>query len=131
MRDPRALHSSRTPRAQRRPEGAVAVIGRAAAAVVSLAILLVPAAVAPGEQRAPRVGTGWWEVSANAATVRIDHFGGDTVIGLAGSGDRVEVVDTWTSPLGARWAKVLVSRTRVTGWVLWSLLTHRDPSPEP
>ncbi|MFD5465238.1 hypothetical protein ACFWIQ_20765 [Kitasatospora sp. NPDC127059] len=109
----------------------MAVIGRATAAVLSLAILLVPAAVTPGEQRTPAVGAGWWEVSANAANVRIDHFGGDTVTGLARSGDRVEVVDTWTSPLGARWAKVLVTRTRVTGWVLWALLTHRDPPPEP
>ncbi|MFI9362079.1 hypothetical protein ACIG5E_13615 [Kitasatospora sp. NPDC053057] len=109
----------------------MAVIGRATAAVISLAILLAPATVTPGEQRPPRVGTGWWEVSASAANVRIDHFGGDTVIGLARSGDRVEVVDTWTSPFGARWAKVLVSRTRVTGWVLCSLLTHRDPPPEP
>ncbi|MFJ4187890.1 MULTISPECIES: hypothetical protein [unclassified Kitasatospora] len=109
----------------------MAVIGRATAAVLSLAILLVPAAVTPGEQRAPRVGAGWWEVSANAANVRLDHFGERTVIGLARSGDRVEVVDTWTSPLGARWAKVLVTRTRVTGWVLWPLLAHRDPPPEP
>ncbi|MER7581527.1 hypothetical protein [Kitasatospora sp. NPDC097691] len=53
------------------------------------------------------------------------------MIGLAGSGDVVEVVDTWTSPLGARWAKVLVARTRVSGRVLWSLLAHRDPAPEP
>ncbi|MFJ9772258.1 SH3 domain-containing protein [Kitasatospora sp. NPDC101157] len=109
----------------------MAVIGRATAGVVSLAILLVPAAVTPGEPRAPRVGTGWWEVSASAANVRVDHSGGDTAIGLAQSGDRVEVVDTWTSPLGSRWAKVLVTRTGVTGWVLWTLLTHREPHPEP
>ncbi|MER7673049.1 hypothetical protein ABTY61_31965 [Kitasatospora sp. NPDC096128] len=109
----------------------MAVIGRATAAALSFTILLVPAAVTPGEQRAPRVGAGWWEVTANAANVRRDHFGGDTVIGLARSGDRVEVVDTWTSPLGARWAKVMVARTRVSGWILWPLLTHRDPLPEP
>ncbi|MFJ3221097.1 hypothetical protein ACIPLC_34885 [Kitasatospora sp. NPDC086801] len=36
-----------------------------------------------------------------------------------------------TSPLGARWAKVMVARTRVTGWILWSLLAHRDPPAEP
>ncbi|MBV2155465.1 hypothetical protein [Kitasatospora sp. SUK 42] len=109
----------------------MAVIGRATASVVSLSILLVPAAVSPGDVRASEVGAGWWEVSANAANVRIDHFGGDAVIGLASSGDQVEVVDTWTSPLGARWAKVMVDRTRVTGWVLWSLLEHRDPAAEP
>ncbi|WP_316520160.1 hypothetical protein [Kitasatospora brasiliensis] len=109
----------------------MAVIGRAAATVVALGILLVPAAVTAGSDRLPEVGAGWWEVSANAANVRVDHFGEDTVIGLATSGDRVEVVDTWTSPLGARWAKVMVVRTRVSGWVLWSLLTHRDRSTEP
>ncbi|GAB7185991.1 hypothetical protein ATKI12_5822 [Kitasatospora sp. Ki12] len=109
----------------------MAVIGRATAAVLSLAILLVPAAVTPAGERAPEVGAGWWEVSVSAANVRTDHFGEDTVIGLARSGDVVEVVDTWTSPLGARWAKVMVARTRVTGWVLWSLLAHRDPSSEP
>ncbi|MFD8783314.1 hypothetical protein [Kitasatospora sp. NPDC059599] len=46
-------------------------------------------------------------------------------------GDVVEVVDTWTSPLGTRRAQVMVTPTRVTGWVPWSLLAHRDPSPEP
>ncbi|MER6302951.1 hypothetical protein ABT247_25820 [Kitasatospora sp. NPDC001539] len=107
----------------------MAVIGRATAAAVSLAILLVPAAVTPGEQRPPTVGAGRWEVAATAANVRLDHFGGDPVVGLATSGDQVEVVDTWTSPLGARWAKVLVTRTRVTGWVLWSLLVHRELQP--
>ncbi|MEU8924912.1 hypothetical protein AB0D10_28890 [Kitasatospora sp. NPDC048545] len=40
-------------------------------------------------------------------------------------------MDTWTSPLGACWAQVMVTRPRVTGWVPWSLLAHRDPSPEP
>ncbi|MET9179346.1 SH3 domain-containing protein [Kitasatospora aureofaciens] len=109
----------------------MAVIGRAAAGVVSLAILLAPVAVTAGDQQAPPVGTGWWEVSASAANVRVDHFGDNTVLGQAQSGDRVEVVDTWTSPLGTRWAKVLVSRTGVTGWVLWVLLTHSDPPPEP
>ncbi|MFJ8624597.1 hypothetical protein ACIRD3_17375 [Kitasatospora sp. NPDC093550] len=109
----------------------MAVIGRATAAVISLTILLVPAAVTPAAERPPEVGAGRWEVSANAANVRIDHSGGETVVGLAHSGDVVEVVDTWTSPLGARWAKVMVARTRVTGWVLWSLLAHRDTPPEP
>ncbi|MFI6155461.1 SH3 domain-containing protein [Kitasatospora sp. NPDC051170] len=104
----------------------MAVIGRATAAVIALAILLVPAAVTPEAARPPEVGTGWWEVSANAANVRRDHSGTDTVLGLARTGDRVEVLDTWTSTLGARWAKVLVARTRTTGWVLWSLLTHHD-----
>ncbi|MEU9047281.1 MULTISPECIES: hypothetical protein [unclassified Kitasatospora] len=99
--------------------------------MISLAILLVPAAVTPGGERPPEVGAGWWEVSANAANVRVDHVGGDTVIGLARSGDVVEIVDSWTSPLGAHWAKVMVVRTRITGWVLWPLLTHRDPPPEP
>ncbi|MBD0676666.1 hypothetical protein ACIQOW_21755 [Kitasatospora sp. NPDC091335] len=109
----------------------MAVIGRATATVVALGILLVPAAVTAGTDLAPEVGSGWWEVSANAANVRVDHFGEEPVIGLASSGDRVEVVDTWTSPLGARWAKVMVVRNRVSGWVLWSLLAHRDPSSEP
>ncbi|MEV7185029.1 hypothetical protein [Kitasatospora sp. NPDC093102] len=40
-------------------------------------------------------------------------------------------MNTWTSPLGARWARVMVVRTRVSGWVLRSLLVHRGPSPEP
>ncbi|MER7755997.1 hypothetical protein [Kitasatospora sp. NPDC097643] len=105
----------------------MALIGRASAAMLSLAILLVPAAATRGGERTPEVGTGWWEVSANAANVRLDHSGGDTVIGLARAGDRVEIVDTWTSPLGARWAEVMVVRTRVTGWMLWSLLAHHDP----
>ncbi|MFB7126031.1 hypothetical protein DR950_13050 [Kitasatospora xanthocidica] len=109
----------------------MAVIGRAAATVVALGILLIPTAVTAGTDLPPEPGAGWWEVSANAANVRVDHFGEETVIGLARSGDRVEVVDTWTSPLGARWAKVMVERTRVSGWVLWSLLAHRDPSSEP
>ncbi|MFF2544976.1 hypothetical protein ACFVUY_20720 [Kitasatospora sp. NPDC058063] len=109
----------------------MAVIGRAAATVVALGILLIPAAVTAGTDLPPELGAGWWEVSANAANVRVDHFGEETVIGLARSGDRVEVVDTWTSPLGARWAKVMVVRTRDSGWVLWSLLAHRDPSSEP
>ncbi|MFE6055611.1 hypothetical protein ACFQ6N_33100 [Kitasatospora sp. NPDC056446] len=109
----------------------MAVIGRATATVISLTILLVPAAVTPVADRPPEIGAGWWEVTANAANIRIDHFGGDTVIGLARSGDAVEVVDTWTSPLGARWAKVMVVRTRATGWVLWSLLAHHDPASEP
>ncbi|MFJ2576913.1 hypothetical protein [Kitasatospora aureofaciens] len=63
--------------------------------------------------------------------MRLGHSSGDTVVGLAGYGHRVEVVDTWTSPLGARRAKVMVARTRVTGWVLRSLLAHRDPPAEP
>ncbi|MFD8080464.1 hypothetical protein ACFV4F_02025 [Kitasatospora sp. NPDC059722] len=121
------LPSART---RRRAGAPVALIGRATAAVLSLTILLVPAAVTGGPHP-PEVGSGWWEVSANAANVRLDHSGGDTVLGLAHHGDRVEVVDTWTSPLGARWAQVMVVRTRVTGWVLWSLLTHHDPAAEP
>ncbi|MFJ9454611.1 SH3 domain-containing protein [Kitasatospora sp. NPDC101447] len=109
----------------------MAVTARATAAVLSLAILLVPAAVTPGDERPPAVGAGWWEVSADAANVRLDHSGGDTVVGLACSGDVVEVTDSWTSPLGARWARVMVARSGVTGWILESLLTHRAPPPEP
>ncbi|MGW3074916.1 MULTISPECIES: hypothetical protein [unclassified Kitasatospora] len=109
----------------------MAVIGRATAAVVALGILLVPAAVTAGTDLPPEPGAGWWEVSATAANVRVDHFGEETVVGLARSGDRVEVVDTWTSPLGARWAKVMVVRSRISGWVLWSLLAHSDPSSQP
>ncbi|WP_158835306.1 hypothetical protein [Streptomyces sp. NRRL S-350] len=99
--------------------------------MISVTILLVPAAVTPGHDRPREAGAGWWEVSANAANVRIDPFGGGSVIGLARSGDTVEVMDTWTSPLGARWAEVMVVRTRVTGWVLWSLLAHHGPPTEP
>ncbi|WP_224285409.1 hypothetical protein [Streptomyces sp. LS1784] len=109
----------------------MAVIGRAAATVVALGILLVPAAVTARADLPPELGAGWWEVSAGAADIRVDHCGGETVIGLTRSGDRGEVVDTWTSPLGARWAKVMATRTRVSGWVLWSLPAHRGPSPEP
>ncbi|WP_406193659.1 SH3 domain-containing protein [Kitasatospora sp. NBC_01560] len=119
------------------------LIGRAASAVLSLTILILPAVGATGGRAAtPRPdppgspgpagsGPSGWEVSAGAANVRRDHSVNDTVLGLARCGDRVEIVDSWTSPLGARWGKVVLARSRLTGWILWSLLTRRTPPDAP
>ncbi|MEV0534230.1 SH3 domain-containing protein [Kitasatospora sp. NPDC050463] len=112
------------------------LIGRAASAVLSLTILILPAVAAGGDHqsgagpgpRPPENGHAGWEVAAGAANVRRDHSVNDTVLGLTHCGDRVEIVDTWTSPLGTRWGKVVVTRTGLTGWVLWSLLTRHEPT---
>ncbi|MEU1509020.1 SH3 domain-containing protein [Kitasatospora sp. NPDC005748] len=115
------------------------LIGRTASAVLSLTILVLPAVAAGGDRpadadpvaRPPENGRTGWEVAAGAANVRRDHSVNDTVLGLTHCGDRVEVLDTWTSPLGTRWGQVAVIRTGVTGWVLWSLLTRHEPAAAP
>ncbi|MFE2726727.1 hypothetical protein [Kitasatospora sp. NPDC059327] len=115
------------------------LIGRAASALLSLTILILPAVAAGGDHpadarpgpRPPESGHTGWEVAAGAANVRRDHSVNDTVLGLTHCGDRVEILDSWTSPLGTRWGKVAVTRTGVTGWVLWSLLTRHGPADVP
>ncbi|MEV6979337.1 SH3 domain-containing protein [Kitasatospora sp. NPDC093806] len=108
-------------------------VGRAAWAALSLLVLALPAVAAGADRHpppdprsgpAPPGAPDGWVVTASAANVRRDHSVDEPVLGLARCGDRVEIVDTWISPLGARWSRVVVERTGVTGWVLWSLL-HR------
>ncbi|MED7955105.1 SH3 domain-containing protein [Streptomyces sp. BE303] len=111
-------------------------VGKTAWAALSLLVLSLPAVAAgtghhPAAGRAdapPPGGSGTWEVAASAVNVRRDHSVNETVLGLARCRDRVEIVDTWISPLGARWSRVVVGRTGLTGWVLWSFLSRPHPA---
>ncbi len=115
-------------------------IGRVSWTALSLLVLVLPATAAgtdhppPPERRAgppPQDTPRGWVVAASAAKVRREHSVDGVALGLARCGERVEIVDTWISPLGTRWSRVVVVRTGLTGWVLWSLLSHPAPSGHP
>ncbi|GAA2152504.1 hypothetical protein GCM10009760_49130 [Kitasatospora kazusensis] len=112
--------------------------GTMTSAVLCLAVLLTPAVVsgsatsarppaAPAEQAEQ---AGRWEVSATAANIRADHSTDAAIVGIAQRGDRVDLAESWTSPLGAQWREATVHRTGVTGWIHRSLIT-RHPLPDP
>ncbi|WP_030393001.1 SH3 domain-containing protein [Kitasatospora purpeofusca] len=115
-------------------------LGRVSWTALSLLILVLPAMAAgtdhppPPERHAgppPLNAPRGWVVTVNAANVRREHSVDAAVLGLAHCGERVEIVDTWISPLGTRWSRVVVVRSGLTGWVLWSLLGHPAPLGHP
>ncbi|MER6362193.1 SH3 domain-containing protein [Kitasatospora sp. NPDC001527] len=115
-------------------------VGRAAWAALSLLVLTVPAVAVATHDRPPpeprRVppppdAPRGWVVAASAANVRREHSVDGAVLGLARCGDPAEIVDTWISPLGTRWSRVVVAPDGLTGWMLWSLLSHPAPPGRP
>ncbi|MER7706766.1 SH3 domain-containing protein [Kitasatospora sp. NPDC097605] len=115
-------------------------VRRASWAALSL-LVLVLLAVAVGSDHRPPPGPHsgppppdtprGWVVAASAANVRREHSVDGTVLGLARCGEPAEIVDTWISPLGARWSRIVVAPSGLTGWVLWSLLDHPARPGEP
>ncbi|MFB7470521.1 SH3 domain-containing protein [Kitasatospora sp. NPDC056184] len=112
-------------------------VGRAAWASLSLLVLtLLAVAVGtdhpspPPEQPPgppPADAPHGWVVAASAANVRREHSVDGAVLGLARCGEPAEIVDTWISPLGTRWSRIVVGPSGLTGWVLRSLLSHPAP----
>ncbi|MFE7558155.1 hypothetical protein [Kitasatospora sp. NPDC057500] len=115
-------------------------VGRASWAALSLLVLvLLAVAVGIGHRPPPERHPGppppeppqGWVVAASAANVRREHSMDGVVLGLARCGERAEIVDTWISPLGTRWSRIVVVPGGLTGWVLWSLLDHPAPPGGP
>ncbi|MFE2110780.1 SH3 domain-containing protein [Kitasatospora sp. NPDC059463] len=99
--------------------------------VVTLLVVAVETDHRPPPERPPgppppeaRAG---WVVAASAANVRREHSVDGAVLGLARCGEPAEIVDTWISPLGTRWSRIVIAPSGLTGWVLWSLLSHPAP----
>ncbi|MFE6872091.1 SH3 domain-containing protein [Kitasatospora sp. NPDC057692] len=112
-------------------------VGRATWASLSLLVLVLlvvavgtdhlsPPAEQPPGPPPPDAPRGW-VVAASAANVRREHSVDGTVLGLARCGEPAEIVDTWVSPMGTRWSRIVVGPSGLTGWVLWSLLSHPAP----
>ncbi|MFB6893398.1 hypothetical protein ACFCX4_29235 [Kitasatospora sp. NPDC056327] len=106
-------------------------VGRVTWAALSLLVLALPAVAAVADHRpSPERRTGplladaphGWVVAASAVNVRSEHSVDEPVTGLAGCGERVEIVDTWISPVGTRWSRIVVVRSGLSGWALRSLL---------
>ncbi|GAA1404169.1 hypothetical protein GCM10009639_49850 [Kitasatospora putterlickiae] len=112
-------------------------VGRRAfwAALSLLVLTLLAVAVGIGHRPPPERHPGppppeaprGWVVAASAANVRREHSVDGAVLGLARCGEPAEIVDTWISPLGTRWSRIVVAPRGLTGWVLWSLLDHPAP----